>query len=127
MDQSPKSPSLKKLKSTDSSLLLEFADRSSKKNITITFENCIYSYQFTEEKGFHGKLCFLIDQYGKDFIFNYRFFEVNNSFYLQYTIQNHDLSMEQQLKHYSFIGTEELIDVIANNPPQLNNNVSSEE
>ncbi len=97
---------------------IEFKDfKNRKKIIRFIFENWVYSYRYLEESFAINRYDQLSKKYGDKFL-NWTFFKVANSNYIRWLSQESGgLSDPRDLKHYSFLSMDSVLDVINDKDP----------
>ncbi len=97
---------------------IEFREfKNSKKRIRVLFSNWVYSYRYLEESFAINRYASLEKKYGDNFL-NWTFFKVMNSKYIQWLSQESEgLSDLRDLKHYSFLSMDSVLDVINDKDP----------
>ncbi|TGL66536.1 hypothetical protein [Leptospira kmetyi] len=88
--------------------------------VDIIFSDSVSAYRSVEE-GFRQNLINdLIDQYGSDFITKCTFFQVENSKFLNWLIEeSYGFIDAPEIKHFSFLASNSILDVVANYEPEI--------
>ncbi|TGK14280.1 hypothetical protein [Leptospira kmetyi] len=88
--------------------------------IDVIFSNSVSAYRSVED-GFRQNLINdLIDQYGSDFITKCTFFQVENSKFLNWLIEeSYGFIDAPEIKHFSFLASNSILDVVANYEPEI--------
>ena len=88
--------------------------------ISLEFNKNFYMYKATEEISSIDLLYDIIEKYGKNFIFESRFFIIHNSSYISWLIQQSSgLLQADNLQHYFILGATSIVDVIASQEPEI--------
>jgi hypothetical protein len=90
-----------------------------KQQVTLSWENSVYAYRTTYES-FRQKIVYELDKkYGSDF-YNWTFFKVKNSSYLQWlSEESYTISDSISFTHYALVATESILDIVSGFDPKV--------
>ncbi|WP_027092746.1 hypothetical protein [Cohnella thermotolerans] len=89
--------------------------------IEVVFENSVHAYRSTDESYMQNVINKLDEQYGSKFYQENTFFKVENSEYIHWlSLQSYGIAKSEPLEHFSFLGVDSVIDVIAAYEPEIN-------
>jgi hypothetical protein len=99
--------------------LIQLSDAENEKNkVEIKFWNSVVAYRSTYETYRHHLLVDLNETYGSEFHAEWALFTVKNSDYIKWlSEQSYGISDSTTITHFSIIGGESIVDVIANYDP----------
>ena len=99
-------------------ILSGYTDATNK--VRVLFENSVCAYRSADETYRYKLIVDLTEAYGKDFYGDWTFFTVNNSSYLRWlSEESYGTSDERQLKHFSFIGADLIVDIADPSEPRV--------
>ncbi|MGB8467511.1 MAG: hypothetical protein WCE21_00755 [Candidatus Babeliales bacterium] len=107
------------LEDSDKCFRIMLSDEDSKSRVLVVFEHWTEAYRNADETYRYKLICDLVEKYGEHF-HGWTFFEVDNSDYVKWLFeQSYGLAEGRNLKHFSFICSNHVIDVIAFSAPTV--------